>query len=204
MTIIVEDGQQLDLVSPLPNSFASVANFRKYFETDRFDEVVGDADDEQIELALLKGAAYMRQKWRLEWRGSLVRGFQPMDWPRRGVPVPDFFDPFKIDVQTGVPIAFQDTLFIPTNLVPREVVEAQMLLAHATIDDNGLSTITLQEMLGGRTAKREKLGPLEIEYMGAADGTSAERLTNVYWDAFKTIEPYLDPSQPWSATVVRG
>lgn len=197
MSIVVEDGTIMDLGSPTPNSYASIADFTTY-ATLRGLTDIAESDDEQKTVALIKGVDYMQQKYRLLWKGSRVRGFQPLDWPRRGVSVPDFFDPFYR--QQGVPVTFQDTLFIPENAVPEEVKAAQMLLAIATYSGSTSSGV-LQGSLG-RATKREKLGELEVEYMDAADGHT--RLETVYWDAKKTIEPFLKPWGPYSGVMVRS
>jgi hypothetical protein len=132
------------------------------------------------------------------WNGSRVKGFQPLDWPRRGVPVPDFFDPFF--KQANVPISFQDTLYVAENSVPEEVRLGQMHLA-ATTYSGDESTGVLQPALG-RATKREKLGSLEVEYFNATDGST--RLTTIYWDAKQTVQPFLLATHPFGGRVVRS
>lgn len=196
MTIVVEDGTQ-GTGSPTPNSYVAVADFTA-FATLRGLTDIAESDDDQKESALIKAADYMQQKYRLWWKGSRIEAFQPLDWPRRGVDVPDFFDPFYR--QTNVPISFADTLFVPENVVPTEVQQGQMLIAIATYS-GALSTGVLQPTLG-RTTKREKLGDLEVEYMDALDGHT--RVEQKYWDAQKTIEPYLRPNAPYNGALVRN
>lgn len=198
MTIIVEDGTKMDTVSPQPNSYVSAAELVAY-ATLRGQVAVAEADTEELEFALIKGVDYLGQKYRHRWKGSRVRAFQPLDWPRRGVDVPDFFDPFF--KQANVPISFQDTLFVPENEVPQEIKDGQMQLAMATIDANGASSGTLQSALG-RATKREKLGTLEVEYFNAEDGST--RQTTVYWDAEQRISPFLLPSAPFAGRMVRS
>lgn len=195
MTIVVETGTGAG--SPTPNSYVTVDEFTD-FTTLRGLTDIAESDDEQKESALIKAVDYMQQAYRLLWHGSRIQAFQALDWPRRGVAVPDFFDPFYR--QNNVPFAFQDTLFVPENFVPREVKTAQMLIAHATYS-GATSSGTLQPSLG-RTTKREKLGDLEVEYMDALDG--ATRVTTVYWDAKKTIEPFLRAAAPWNGDLVRN
>ena len=195
MTIVVEDGTPGG--SPTPNSYVSVDEYTT-FSTLRGLTDIAESDDDQKEVALIKAADYLRQKYRLRWNGSLVDGFQPMDWPRRGVAIPDFFDPFYR--QVNVPLAFQDTLFVPEDVIPQEVKDAQMLIANATYSGSE-STGVLQPALG-RTTKREKLGDLEVEYMDALDGHT--RIEQKYWDAENTIDVYLNPSLPWNGRVIRN
>lgn len=196
MTIIVEDGT----VVANANSYVTL------IEADNFFEARGDtvwtslATDEAKEAALIRGAAYMQQKWRLQWKGSRVNAFQSMDWPRRGVDVPDFFDPFYR--QVNVPLQFQDTVFIGENVVPQEIKDAQMLLAIAALDSSGALSAQLQPSYGRKT-KREKVGSLEVEYMTAQEGGDTS-MTTVYWDAARRIEPFLRPSSPHTARMVRA
>lgn len=197
MTIVVEDGTVGAAGSPRPNSYVTVDEFTTFNELRGLTDVA-ESDDDDKESALIKAADYLGQKYRLMWKGSRIEAFQPLDWPRRGVDVPDFFDPFF--KQTNVPISFHDTLFVPEDVVPQEVKDAQMLIANATYS-GGVSSGVLQPALG-RTTKREKLGDLEVEYMDALDGHT--RIETRYWDANKTIEPFLNPSLPYTGQVVRS
>lgn len=195
MTLIVEDGT---LVANA-DSFVTVAEF-KTFAASRGVTASAEADDDQVEVALRKAAQYMQQKFRLMWRGSMVEATQSLSWPRRGVPVPDFFDPFYTNV--NVPRSFQDTYYIGEDTVPPEVKECQNLLALETMDSSGLSTGTLQASYG-RMTKREKAGSLEVEYMTGEDGGNTKQ-TQTYWDAMKIVEPFLRPSTPQTGTILRS
>jgi len=181
MALIIEDGSNVAGA----NSYVTVEEFQAFY-VDRGNTTLAEADDEQVESALVKGSDYLSQKYRLLWKGSRANADQRLDWPRRGVDVPDFFDPFYRDLG-NVPLSFQDTLWIPENEVPYEVQVAQILLAAETFS-GAESTGQLQNSLG-RVTKREKLGVLEVEYFTAEDGSS--RQTTKYWDAEKTIEPFL-------------
>jgi hypothetical protein len=166
-------------------SYGTVAEFVAY-HTARGNTTLAEADTDQIEAALVKAADYMEQAFRLLWRGSRATVTQRLSWPRRGVPVPDFFDPFYRDL-SDVPISFQDTQWIPENEIPELVKEAQFLIAAQTFSGS-LSTGVLQPALG-RETKREKLGVLEVEYFDVGQGGG--RQTTLYWDAEKTIEPFI-------------
>ncbi|MDH3377779.1 MAG: hypothetical protein OEQ39_12595 [Gammaproteobacteria bacterium] len=196
MTIIVEDGT----VIASANSYVSVADADTYFENLGTTLWIETASDEAKEASLVRAASYMQQKYRLLWKGSRVQAFQSLDWPRRGVDVPDFFDPFFR--QVNVPLQFQDTVFIGENVIPVEVQQAQMLLAISAIDAAGAATISLQPNYGRKT-KREKVGDLEVEYMTAEDGGNTSQ-TETYWTATRIIEPYLRPSTPHTGTLVRA
>jgi hypothetical protein len=195
MTIIVEDGT----VVANANSYVTVTEADTFFENQGNTVWTELASDEAKEASLIRGAKYMQQKLRLLWKGSRVDAFQSLDWPRRGVDVPDFFDPFFR--QVNVPLQFQDTVFIAEDYIPVEVQEAQMLLAASTLDASGAVSSQLQPAYGRKT-KREKVGDLEVEYMTAEDGGGGQ--TETYWDAMKVIEPYLRPSTPHTGTLVRA
>jgi len=193
-TIVVEDGTVLN-GSPAPNSFVTEQEFRDFY-TLRNDLEAAEADSEAVCASLVFAWDYMNQNYRLRLVGSLVNARQAGVFPRRGVPVVDFFDPFYR--QTNVPWDFRDTYFLAQNEVPVEAKEAQMLLARASL--TGTSTQqSLQQSLG-RVTKREKLGDLEVEYFGSDGG--GQRQTTLYWDAEKRLEPYLRPRNV--GRVVRG
>jgi hypothetical protein len=189
MTIVVEDGTVLD-GSPRPNSFVTVDEF-KAFWTQRNDATPEDADVEANEAALVFAWDYLNQEFRLRFVGSLVHQFQAGTWPRTGVPVSDFFDPFFRNIH--VPFEFRHTYFIAPDVIPVEVKEAQMLLAKHSLDSTTAAS-TLQGELD-RVTRREKLGDLEVEYAIGQNGTgTGNRQTTLYWDALKRLEPYLKPT----------
>lgn len=194
MTIEVEDGTG----KATAVSYATAAEFVAY-HTARANVTIAEADTDQIEAALVKAADYMEQKYRMLWRGSRSTTTQRMSWPRRGVPVPDFFDPFFRDM-SNVPLSFQDTLWIGENEIPGEVKEAQYLIAAETFS-GALSTGVLQGALG-RETKREKLGVLEVEYFDVQQGGG--RQTTVYWNAEGTIDPFLDWTEKFGGEVARN
>jgi hypothetical protein len=194
MTIVVETGNGLSTA----NSYATVEEFVA-FHTDRGNTTLAEADTDQIEAALIKGTDYLGQKFRLLWKGSRATETQRLNWPRRGVDVPDFFDPFFRDL-SNIPISFQDTLFIPENEVPWEVKVATFLIAAETFS-GALSSGVIQPALG-RTTKREKLGVLEVEYFDQAQGSS--RQTTKYWNVEQTVEPFLNLTSLFGGQLMRN
>jgi len=196
MSLVVEDGS----IVAGANSFVTLDEANTFF-ADRVDSVWTDlAEDDQKTRALILASDYITQAWRLRWAGSITDATQPLTWPRRGVPVPDFFDPFFR--QVNVPLAFQDTYFIPENVVPQEVKDAQMLLARSQMNNSGVATLSLQEPIGRQTSK-EKVGSLEVQYMTPADGGNA-RQTTEYWDATQRVKPYFNPESGFNGTLVRN
>lgn len=184
--LVVEDGT---LVSGA-NSYVTVAEADAYFEK-RGDTVWLNADFIEKANALVKGMDYLTQKYRHKWRGSRVSAAQAADWPRRGVPIEDFFDPFFREI--NVPLQFQNTAYVAENTVPAEVKVAQFLLARSTLTSAGVSSVSLQADVS-RPIKSAKVGPLEVEYAGSEDLSSANQLTTTYWDVEQTIRIYLKPS----------
>lgn len=195
MPLVIEDGTGVATA----NSYATVAEFVAFY-VDRGNTVLAEADTDQIEAALVKGSDYLQQKFRLLWNGARATETQRLDWPRRGVAVPDFFDPFYRDI-SNVPLSFQDTLFIAENEVLYEAKVAQMLVAAETFDAAGASTGVIQPSLG-RTTKREKLGVLEVEYFDQAQGSS--RQTTKYWNVEQTVEPFINLGSLFSGQIVRN
>ena len=197
MTLVVEDGTKTDTTSPLPNTYVDADGLAAFATLRGLDDIAASGDV-QLEVALIKAVDYLQQKYRLVWKGSLTKGNQPLHWPRRGVDIPDFFDPFFR--QANVPLNFQDTLYVAENTVPEEVRIAQNLIAIATYSGDE-STGILQGSLG-RLTKREKLGSLEVEYMDNTQGTT--RQTIVYWDAKMTIQPFLLATNPFGGRALRA
>jgi hypothetical protein len=139
MAITVEDGTGLGLA----NSYATAEEFVAY-ATDRGLTTISEADTDQQEIALIKAADYLQQKFRLLWNGARSTTTQRLDWPRRGVAVPDFFDPFFRE-SGNVPLSFQDTLFIAENDIPEFLKEAQYLVAVETFSGSSSTGRTHDE-----------------------------------------------------------
>jgi hypothetical protein len=179
------------------NTYATLAEADAFFQ-DSVDTVWFSASERNKKVALISAVRYMQQRYRMQWKGARMDAFQALDWPRRGVDVPDFFDPYYTNA--FVPNNFENSAFVPTNVIPNEVKVAQLLLARATLDSSGASTVVLQPALG-RVTKREKLGDLEVEY---ADGAAGQRLQTIYWDSKEVLRPFLKPSSATTGTVLRS
>lgn len=199
MPLIIEDGTT---PSPAGNSYVTIAEIRAYW-ADRGDDIIANASpsvptDAVLTAAALRAADYMRQTWRLRWEGSLVEPFQSMDWPRTGVPVPDFFDPYFRNA--NVPFEFRNTQFFSSSAIPQEVRTAQILLTRAALS-SATELVDLNPALG-RVTKREKLGDLEVEYAVDNGVSAGARLKTLYVDALGVLEPYLRSSI--NGTAFRG
>lgn len=200
MAIIIEDGT-LPGGSPPPNSYVTVAQFQAFYEA-RNDTTLSEADDTEVEAGLIKATDYMTQRLRLVWKGSRVTAFQPLDWPRRGVDVPDFFDPFFRNV--NVPVSFQDTVFIGENVIPQEVKDGQIFFAAATFNSSGVSSVSDLQATLERLTSKEKVGGLEVEYFGASESSDGGRQTNFYYNAMKRVDPFVLASSPHTGSVIRS
>lgn len=89
------------------------------------------------EAALRKGADFMGQVYGARWQGERVSSTQALDWPRSGVVA------FGFDV--------------PSDSIPTAIANANAEFAVRA---------SAGELLAdqGRATKREKVGPLEVEY----------------------------------------
>lgn len=205
MALIIEDGTVVrgsPVGSADANSFVTVVEFQSFYVS-RSDLVAGEAEAEEVEAALIKATDYMAQKFRLLWKGSRVDAFQPLDWPRRGVDVPDFFEPFE-RLPRNVPLSFRDTVFVPENEIPNEVKDCQVFLARETIDTSGVSSVAILQAALGRTTSREKVGSLEVQYQDAQGAADSGRLTELYYNASRRVEPFLAASGTHTGRVVRA
>lgn len=196
--LVVEDGTEVTSA----NSYVSRAFADAYFNEVQ-DTVWLTADVHQREAALVKATRYLEQKYRLRWRGARAGATQVLSWPRRGVPIEDFFDPdspyytvYSLDNR------FDELFFVGEATIPVEVKHAQLILARLTLDSSGVSNVALQEALT-RPVKRAKLGSLEVEYASSADMPAGARQSTLYWDVEQSIAVYLKPRRS-SGVVARG
>lgn len=196
--LVVEDGTEVSSA----NSYVSRAFADAYFNEVQ-DTVWLTADVHQREAALVKATRYLEQKYRLRWRGARASATQALSWPRRGVPIEDFFDPdspyytvYSLDNR------FDELFFVGEATVPVEVKHAQLMLARLTLDSSGVSSVALQEALS-RPIKRAKLGSLEVEYATSADMPAGARQSTLYWDVEQSVAVYLKPRRS-SGVVARG
>lgn len=184
------------------NSYVDVAYADAYF-TARGDSVWaalpgGSPQSPVKEAALIKGADYLQQKYRLKWSGARMDALQALDWPRRGVAIPDFFDPFYKNA--FVPPDFQNTLFVDTATVPDTIKQAQCILARQCLDASGALTVELQPPLG-RVTQSERVGSIAVSYMPTAAGS---RQTTIYWAVQQVIQWALRKDSSNSAPVIRA
>lgn len=122
-------------------SYATAADLIA-FSKRRGNIVIPDMDAADLEPALVNAADYMRQYYRLLWKGYRQLAEQPMDWPRMGVPMPDAASWFMV----------------PMNTIPREVKEAQMMLAQRVVAGGDLMADLERKTIS------EAVGSLQVVY----------------------------------------
>jgi hypothetical protein len=134
MALITEDGT----IIAGAESLCSVAAANIYLKArgvTRWDDL--ETADKEINLRL--ATDYLRDTYGQRLAGTPAQSGQAQDWPRFGVPSRDGLG------------------YVPSNVVPAEVLGACALLADKAIDGPLAPDIE-------RATVREKLGPLEVEY----------------------------------------
>jgi hypothetical protein len=171
MTLIVEDGTGKSDAE----SYASVAYTDAHMLARGMSIWAGLAEIEK-EQALRRATAFMQQVYRLRWKGERKTENQALDWPRIYVERADYGRQYLYHY-TGY-------LYYPDDTVPGEVQSACADLAlKAAAGD-----LYPEE---GQSVKREKVGPLEVEYQ---DYTTAKR-------KFPAITGLLSPLMKAAGTV---
>jgi hypothetical protein len=165
MSLVVETGAGLSTAE----SYVSVADADAYHAA-RGNTAWADLDTlEEKEPALRRATDYMLQVYRSRWKGTRMQATQALDWPRSGV----YTEPFMHGAVGEYPY------LVPDDEVPVEIARACAKLALKA------TTADLAPDLP-RATKREKVGPLEVEY---ADGAVQYAR---YRDVDGMLAPYLN------------
>lgn len=155
MAIVVEDGTgKADA-----ESYISVADASTYHTARGNTAWAALASDTVREQMLRRATEYITGKYRLRWKGYRVSATQALDWPRSLVVRPDY----AYAGSNGQTVIGGDYYF-PSDEVPVEVVRACAELALRAISG------PLADDLGQKV-KREKVGPIENEYVDGAPAT---------------------------------
>lgn len=137
MAIVVEDGTGLSNA----DSFVAVADADSHFTNYHPGASWDSADLADKEAALRRATRWLSRYFR--WKGDPVNGrSQALAWPRSGV-------------------TDCDDLAVPSDAVPVEVQMATFAAALYELDNPGGLT---PEVVPWAQAKREKVGPIEVEY----------------------------------------
>lgn len=149
MPLIVEDGSGIANA----DSYCSLAEASAY-HADRGNTLwaTGMSDTER-EQALRRGTEYMVQVYRDLWAGSRKTIAQSLDWPRYEVPIKDS--------PTGYG-AFPS--YYADDEVPLAVRQACAVMAFKAASGDLAPDV-------GTPVKREKVGPIEVEYQDGARQT---------------------------------
>lgn len=134
--LIVEDGSGLDNAE----SYLSVAEATTYHANFGNEATWAAVGTEATQEAMLRRAtSYMQSRYYGMWEGDMLGSTQRLDWPRSSVPTRDGYGA------------------IPSNAVPSEVKNACAELALKAFSGELWPDST-------QGVKREKIGPLEVEY----------------------------------------
>jgi len=155
-------------------SLASVAQFKT--ESTNFGFDYSAFTDTQIEVALRKGCLFMRQEYRMRWKGYVVLATQAQDWPRCGVST----EPARM------------YYFTPSDTVPAEVVSANIILAQKVLSGTELFPDSTQK------AAQETIGPITVKY----EQGSSQRMRFDAVDAL--LAPFLSSLGGVNVGLVRG
>ena len=144
MALIVETGAGLSTA----DSYISLSDANDYHSS-RGNTAWDDLDDvDEKEPALRRATDYMVQVYRTRWKGVRMQADQALDWPRSGV----YSEPFMYGGVGEQPYLVDD------DVVPTEVARACAKLALKAANAELAPDLD-------RATKREKVGPLEVEYM---------------------------------------
>ena len=140
MTIVVEDGSGRSDAE----SYVSVSEADAYLAArNRTDWATQPIP--QREAALRIATEYLDRTYGLRWLGYRLSDAQALTWPRRQV---------KPNGYLG---------YLPSTAIPMAVRNASIELAFASLSID-LSPDLMNQSTSGGAVKREKIGPIEIEY----------------------------------------
>ena len=139
------------------------------------------------EAALRKACRFLDGKYRLRLKGRRVMPvIQPLEWPRGGVSVIGINDRNSALYDVG----FAGQIFIPSNIIPQRLKDAQCELALRALSGDLATDATAG-------VKREKVDVLETEYFpGAVPGQMSYQVVD------QLLSDYLIPFG--SADLLRG
>jgi len=163
MAIIVENGTGLANAE----SYASVAAADTY-HANRGNTLWATMSVGEKEAALRRATDYMRQAYRLRWKGARLNETQALDWPRNFVEREDFQAALTYGGQ-----GYGGYHYYASDAVPSEVADACCLAAFKAASGDLAPDI---EPL----AIREKVGPIEVERAaGSARVVRYQALDNI-------------------------
>jgi hypothetical protein len=147
MALTVESGAGLSTAE----SYISVADADSYHSLRGNTAWAAIGTTATKEAALRRATDYMVQVYRLRWKGVRMQATQALDWPRSGV----YTEPFMYGGIGEQPYLVAD------DIVPTDVARACASLALKASSEDLSPALE-------RSTKREKVGPLEVEYTDGA------------------------------------
>lgn len=158
------------------DSYATLADFKAYADKVGYD--YSAKTDDVIEIAMRKGTQYLDRAYRTRWKGFRTDRNQALAWPRTAntdLPV-NFLTP-----SFTVGVIDEDGYEIPTNVIPKQVKEAEYEATFLSLD--GVNLLPRYERGNAIKRQRAKAGPVEseTEYQSGAPAR----------DRFLTIEGLL-------------
>ena len=143
MTLIVEDGS----IVPNANSYVSSDGYMSWADS-RFGSGRDSAPvcEDDAERFILRAMDYFESQ---SFIGEKVQGDQPLQWPRSGV--------------------YIDNYYVSSASIPKEVVLSIYELAYT--EESGNSELAPVD----RKVKREKVSSIEVEYADSSSSTVSNR-----------------------------
>lgn len=161
MGFIVEDGT----VVAGATSLAPVDYADEHF-ADRGYTAWSELSVEQKQVALIKATDFLDRRYGGRWRGHVLGVEQELSWPRKGV---------YAFGERARPVAEDE--------IPSDIQKATVELARRVVELDDLQPDTIP---GTSAVKREKVGPLEVEY------ADAQLVSSPFYSAVvDLVRPYL-------------
>jgi len=154
VTLTVEDGTRV----ANSNSYASIAEFRAYYEAHYYGATLFALADDDVKKLLIMATRGLDAG--VEYKGSQVAVDQSLEWPRFGVVLPyDPASPSLTSVITGLEnVVSQQPLEIPADVIPKQVKNAVIEYCRFLYAGDRDVNNDAQEV------KREKVDVIESEY----------------------------------------
>lgn len=200
MALIVEDGTSISSA----NAYCALATADAYHFDRHNDAWLGSNTDDRREAAIVRACAYLDAKYRGRYPGYRTKGrAQGMEWPRvvAYTQVPDngrsngLIGGGSGGYQYGgygYGLGFD---YIPSNQVPREIVNATCEAALRELIEPGSLAPDLER---GGSVRRLKADSVEIEYGPGANPSTVFQMIEL------ALASLLMPKQSYSGRVARG
>lgn len=154
------------------DSYASLDAFKTYADSVGYSYAgKGDTD---IEIAMRKAAQYLDRSYRGKWKGFRSDREQALAWPRTSnsdLPV-NFLTP-----SFTVGVIDEDGYEIPTNVIPKQVKEAQFEATMLVLD--GIDMLPRYERGNAVESKTVKAGPVSTQTTWKSGAPNRDRFLTI-------------------------